>query len=265
MEPGVYPELQNEDYHAAPGLSKSGMDLLLKSPAHYRAAKDTDHEPTPAMLMGSAVHTAVLEPDLFEKKYVPSPDINRRTKAGKEEFAAFQEANQGKEILKPEDYELIINMRDSIFAHTLASKLLTDGKAELSYFWEDDQTGALLKCRPDYLRSDGVVIDLKTTLDASPESFAKSAANFHYHLQAAHYLEGVSALGDHATHFVFVCVEKKPPYAVACYTLDSEAVGFGQLLAREAISRYTKCREADQWPGYSPKIESLSLPPWAFR
>ena len=265
MKPGKYESLSNEEYHAGPGLSKSGMDLLLKSPLHYLAAQQEEQKPTPSMIFGTAVHAAVLEPDLFTERYVKAPDINRRTKAGKEEYAAFQAENKGKTILPADDYATVEAMRLAVLSSPPARKLLSGGKAEQSYFWEDGQTGTLLKCRPDYLRPDGIIIDLKTTPDGSPQAFSKSCANFNYHMQAAVYTEGVNALGEQADHFVFIVIEKKLPFAVACYTLDSEAVDQGRILAREAINRYSECREKDHWPGYSAKIESLSLPAWAYR
>ena len=36
MKPGIYIGLANEQYHAAEGISKSGLDLIARSPYLYR-------------------------------------------------------------------------------------------------------------------------------------------------------------------------------------------------------------------------------------
>jgi hypothetical protein len=58
-------DMPAEKYHAVDALSKSMMTKILKSPAHYRAALDEHQEPTKSMQMGTAIHTAVLEPQLL--------------------------------------------------------------------------------------------------------------------------------------------------------------------------------------------------------
>lgn len=74
MEPGIYPDIPNSDYHKGPGISKSGLDLIAKSPAHYyhavNAANDNEREPTVAQAFGTAFHALLLEPDVFKAEYV---------------------------------------------------------------------------------------------------------------------------------------------------------------------------------------------------
>ena len=51
-----------------------------------------------------------------------------------------------------------------------------EGLTELSFFSED-LGGIRAKCRPDWISNDkNIVIDLKTTQDASPKGFQKSIA-----------------------------------------------------------------------------------------
>ncbi len=63
--------------------------------------------------------------------------------------------------------------------------------------------------------------------------------------------------------FVFIAVEKTPPYAVALYELDAEAVDLGRALARRDLARYANARDFGVWPGYPDAVQSLSLPKWA--
>ena len=125
--------------------------------------------------------------------------------------------------------------------------------------------GVRCRARFDWLTPEGLVLDLKTTQNASAAAFAKAVATFRYHVQHAWYLDGYhQATGDLPLGFIFIAVEKTPPYAVALYELDGEAADYGRLLARRDLARYATARDLDVWPGYPDEIQPLSLPRWAF-
>ena len=122
----------------------------------------------------------------------------------------------------------------------------------------------LFRSRPDWLLDDGsVIVDLKTTEDASPRGFQRSVAQYAYHQQAAWYLHGLEqASGICPAQFVFVAVEKKPPYAVGVYAADAEMIKAGWEAAERNLERIAECRAANHWPGYGEDIQPISLPPW---
>ena len=130
--------------------------------------------------------------------------------------------------------------------------------------WSDATSGLQCKCRPDWLTDDGsLIIDLKTTEDASPKGFEKSVGNWRYHVQAAWYLHGIEqASGTRPDQFIFICVEKKPPYAVAVYAADPEMIEIGWQQAQRDLEVLATCKAANAWPGYSDQIETISLPRW---
>ncbi|AGH57650.1 exonuclease VIII [Cyanophage KBS-S-2A] len=251
--------MNNAEYHADPAISASHLHAIAKSPEHYYARYlDPDRKPstpTPAMKFGSLVHTAVLEPDEIYNRYAVCPP--RNTKAGKE--AAAEMAANGIEAVTQSDWDMARDMRDAVHAHPIASDLLSEGAPEQSVWWDDPTTKQRCKCRPDWLKSDGTIIDLKTTQDASVDGFAKSVARFRYHVQQAHYQNGTGA-----ERFIFIAVEKYEPYSVGVYELDADAIAEGSRLAFRDLRRIATCRKLDEWPGYSPTITSLSLPTWAY-
>lgn len=259
---GLVSGLSNEEYHAAPGISKSGLDRLARSPAHYLAYLREDRPETPALRTGRLLHSAILEPDSLALAI--GPDCDKRTKAGKEEWAKFEAQAMGSEIVTADESEQIRKMRDAAYTHPAARRLLfAPGQAEASGWWFDQTTGELCRCRPDYHRLDGIVVDLKTTEDAGP-AFKKSCANYFYHKQAAFYCDGVAAItGEMPAGFVFVAVEKQAPFAVATYQLDAEALEIGRALYQRDLMTLAECKISRQWPAYSDKIETLSLPGWA--
>jgi hypothetical protein len=255
-------QLSNAAYHAHPAVSKSHLDQVHKSGRHYWARYvDPDRlpvEPTPAMVTGTLFHGLVLEPHLFDSEFVVAPQINRKTKAGKEEWAAFEAASQDKILVSTDQMDLVRNMTEAVMSHPAASTILRlKGEAEQTYTWTDDQTGEACKCRPDW-HAEGLVVDLKSTIDASPEGFAKSVNNFRYHVQANWYLRGT----PNAEQFVFIACEKTPPFAVAVYVASPEMVAAGGRAADEDLARLAEYRREDNWPSYSNQIETLNLPRW---
>ena len=247
----------NADYHADPAISASHLHAVAKSPYHYWSRfldpQRPKVEPTAAMRLGSLVHCAVLEPDELTTRYGVCP--SRTTKAGKEQAAAMQAA--GIEAVTSSDMELALAMAGAVRSHQAAAALLRSGAAEQSFWWDDAPTGMRCKCRPDWLNGT-TVVDLKTTTDASPAGFAKSVANFRYHVQANHYLAGLAA-----ERFVFIAVEKSYPYAVGVYELDADAMQCGEELRRNDMQTIADCRAILEWPGYDNSIKTISLPKWA--
>lgn len=260
--------MTNAEYHAHPAISKSHLDAVAKSPLHYwdrYLNPDREPEPeNPAFVIGSAVHAAVLEPHVFQSDYLVAPEINKRTKDGKAEWEAFQAANAGKTVLSAEDFALCQRIAAAVHRHEAAGPLFKGGTPEFSVIGTDPETGAAIKCRPDFLRDDGLVIDLKTTSDASPDGFGKSAANFRYHVQAAWYMDTLEAVFDERPEgFIFVAVEKAAPYAVGVYRIEAPAIEVGRRLARRDLQTLIDCQTANYWPDYGQSVQSLKFPRWA--
>lgn len=273
IKPGIY-TIPNGDYHRGIGknaLSKGGLVALAKSPAHLKTYRDNPPDPTPAMIFGSQFHYAVLEPDLFDKRYVVAPSVDRRTKKGKAEWAEFQLslAENNQEVITQDSFDLIRSMRDSVFESEVAKGLLSDGLAEQSIFWNHPTWGFPCKARPDFINEQyHLLIDLKTANDASPEAFAKAAANLKYHWQGYWYLTGIKDVFDNGGEykdFIFIVVEKTPPYSVQNYILQQEHMALAREQIKPLLSRYAECFASDVWPGPPDRIQTLDLPAWYVR
>ena len=259
FSPGIYDCYTNAEYHAADGISKSDLDLIHRSPAHYKAAR---HEDTPALRFGTAFHCAVLENDRFNATYTVI-EGDRRTKAVKDSIKDAEAA--GKIILTADDFNALMGMAQAVFKNPICAALLRGSLKEHSVFAELD--GVRVKCRPDGWNVEkGVLFDLKSTEDASPEGFARTVAKYRYHVQDAFYRHVVASATNcdaDDLSFIFIAVEKKPPFAVALYQLDELATLQGWVEARDDMRRYRDAQTSGKWCGYSPRIETLSLPRWA--
>lgn len=269
--PAVVYGMPSADYHAVPALGASGLRKLARSPRHYFAATlDPDRppsDPTPAMRAGTLAHCAILEPDTLAARYIVRPDgLDGRTKEGKAWLADVQ---PGVEVITAEQMLTATRQAASVRALPDVAALLAKGHAEVSAFWLDSETGEPCKCRPDWVApaGDGVILlDVKTTQDASPDGFPRSIANFGYHLQAAWYSDGFErASGLRVLGFVFAAVESDYPHAAAAYMLDDESLGTARAENRRLLECYEACKSANDWPGYPTDIGILSLPAWARR
>ena len=265
-------EMANEAYHAdVSRISKSGLDLISKSPAHFYARYlDPNREtsaPTPAMRLGSLTHSFVLEYDTFFNNYVIAPELNKRTNDGKAAWAAFEQANAGKTVITLDEYDHAKKIRDAVMAHPAAAMLLKKGKSEQVFHFTEPKTGVHCKIKPDFLSEDtGFIVDLKTTTDASAKEFGRSAFNYRYHVQGAFYGDGIYyATNQQVKGFVFIAVEKDPPFAVAVYYLDQQAIELGREAYLNDLETYKKCVQTGAWPAYGYEVTPLLIPDWAFK
>jgi hypothetical protein len=254
--------MTNSEYHSFPAAGSSSLKNILRSPAHYLEGQKPS-EPTPAQEFGSAVHEALLEPNLFEANTVVMPRFEGKGSVGARED--WRLANHGKRILKAEDMDAIKEILKSVSSHKTARSLLTGGAAEESYFDQCPETGLVRKVRPDFLRQGHMIVDVKTTEDASADTFMRSVAKYMYHLSAAYYLDVVSnVMGQNFDQFIILAVEKKPPYGVAVYLLDEGAIDAGRFLYQKALKTLKGCKDTGIYPGYPDRVLSMSIPPWAF-
>jgi exodeoxyribonuclease VIII len=257
----VVPNMTNADYHADPALSSSGLKELAKSPAHYLEYRSNPSIPTASMVLGSAFHSALLEEGLHRGDVLLAPGNTRSTKIYKE----FADQHLGKIILLEDEFRRVEGMVSAVDRHSVASALLKDGVAESSIFWTDPETGVQCKCRPDFLRNDGRIIDVKTTRDASVDAFQRSIMQFKYHWQSAWYLEGVSLARDEKVQdFIHLVVESEAPYGIGIYVLDDGSLDKAMDDIRRLRSKFANCLHTGEWESYPPQIQNISIPQWAF-
>jgi exodeoxyribonuclease VIII len=261
---GVYYDLDAEVYHKAPGLSQTMIKHLDRSPSHLQAYIGAEKTTTPDMLFGSVLHQLVLEPKKDAFWVVEPEGLDGRTKEGK----AWRAANAGKTTLSTETLEHAMAAAQTIRSHPTAGQAFECGKAEVSLFSNFSFGGTVLrKARIDFVNDGPCLVDIKTTQDARPEAFARTLFDFAYHRQAAYYLDVWNALNPDQpkTSFVFIAVEKFPPYGICVYDVDADALERGRKEWTRLAGLYIECEAKKFWPCYNTEIQSLKLPPWALK
>jgi exodeoxyribonuclease VIII len=254
--------MPDADYRAAAGLAFSKLVRIDQSPAHTTVSRKV----TKAMDIGRIAHVCILECARFDSTYAPEPRGDKRTTAWKDAKKAAQEQSPNAELLPADDHDALICMRRAVYANANLQRILSaPHMTEASMFWTDQTTGLALKGRADWLSRRGVLIDLKTTEDASVEAFERSLATWDYFGQLAYYADGATACGIDVQHCLLIAVEKEQPFGVAVYQIDDSALDAGRAMNRWRLTRYAQCVKDNSWPGYPAHIQTIGLPAWKLK
>ena len=264
--------MTEKEYRESTGISRSELWRLNPAaggnPEKFMWQKENPQAPTQAMVFGTLVHLALLEPERFVYEFTFAPEVDRRTKDGK---AAWEEVerNRGERVIVTKTDWAAANLMVSEVMKYPACKRLLDGEHEVALRWVDDVPGEECKIRADAIVHVGgtpIIVDYKTTTDASTDEFAKKAVNMGYDFQAGMYCEGFEKATGKRPRFVFIVQEKNEPYSVNVLEADEEFVQRGKDIFRELISIYHECKMSGNWWGYmgpDRSIGRLSLPVWA--
>lgn len=305
LQDGAYPNIPFVEYLAWPFVNHSRLTLFKKTPLHAREAMLHPEASTSDQTFGQLAHASTLQPSEFSRLYIcfdewlktedgmaanakfrairdlrmsrgelQKDEYDRRTTEGKQLWADFENACQGRILVSLTESSRIRSMIASVQSNATASQLIygEGGQSELSIIWTDEETGERCKSRLDRATSIAgyaVIPDLKTSDDASESGFSRSCVTYNYASQGAMYVDGITTLGKKIPmlardwRFLHVVVEHHAPFAVATYELDDAAIGTGRIQYREWLRRYAECKASGEWPGYPDGIMPLSLPRWA--
>lgn len=252
--------LDSQTYFALPGVSSHMLIDMQRSPLHcwakYLDPNRESDRPTTAQQLGTLVHLLTLTPDAFSDECVLAPTINRRTQAGKADYAAL--AAEGKQVVSMQDYQAAMQMRRAIHDHPIARGLFQNGEPEKIITVSRDTGLPPLKGRLDWLGGAPSIVELKTATDARKDYFIRDVYRYGYHLSAAFYRMLASehtGTPAQAIPHTFVVVETKPPYAVAVYHTAESVLAEGQQLWETQLARFDECWIMKAWPGYP--VDSL--------
>lgn len=326
---GLVPDMSNADYHSQPHIGSSGFKLMARSPLHFWTASALNpererKEPSRVMQMGTAWHTGIWEPELFDLCYgikpegftgattvgklldlaladlpafiashVAIPDgLSKASKAGKELLAELEAQGKtgveesklsvvlehaaklhGKMLFNADDFADIRKMSDAAHIHPATQVIfkLPGGMAEQSIFWIDQITGAPCRIRPDYavppcsMFPTGLIVDGKSTDNASRAEFGKTAWNAEMYFQAAFYSDGFQAhyQTDKPPVFAWLAQERDAPYATQYHSAPANFIEYGRRRYRPLLATFAECLSTGQWPGYGAGVHELDLPTWA--
>lgn len=286
-EPGWYPDLPMDEYLRIPAMSASGMEAFRRSPAHYRYEREHPKAATDAMREGTALHLALLEPEVYAGRYVSlrqcygvkkdgarcsnqasvyrstGPD-NEAHYCGVHDPWKGEPMDSGIEVMSADALNRVEAMRLAVLEHPEAAEFFRgEGRSEVSGIWRDERTGVLCKLRLDREISRAAIhADVKTTRSAAADFFPRDAAKRGYHRKAAWYRRGMAALGKPAIASVLIAVESAPPHGCQMFLIDEEDLRKAGAPFDAMLARYAECEKTGRWPGYDAGFRHMTVPPW---
>ncbi|WP_347291510.1 PD-(D/E)XK nuclease-like domain-containing protein [Kluyvera georgiana] len=252
MKAGIYRGMSNQDYHADPAIGSTTVKSISISPANlylnpFKGNKSSH--------IGSAVHSALLEPSVFESEYILREDITSRASA---DFKALKATSDPEKIIIGSEVETVNKMIWSAgMNEDFVDYLSAPGESEVSMFAECPETGLQLKCRFDRLSErHPYPLDVKTCRDATEREFSQAFGRLHYHVQAAFYLYVLKlATGRELNQFCFFALENTAPYKNCMYYIGEESLELGYKVMFDSLRKLKQCIEDE-----SLRNEGLVLP-----
>ena len=249
--------IPNHKYQKMPGISSSELrTLYFKSPFHYKYEKENNIEDEYKKFFhqGTLIHSLLLEPDKTQETLHVLPEHItdfRTTAARAERDKALQE---NKNVLLYKDYLQIVDAVEIYKKNSLVKTYLSEGVAEASVFWTDEETGIKCKCRPDYL-TEQFLVDVKSCDDL--DKFESSFRRYNYHVQGAHYLRGTRR-----PLFYILALCKQPPYDVELFVIGEDTLKNGDDICNKALRTFKECQSTNNWPNkYGQELKVLELQP----
>lgn len=273
LGPGVYPDIDDDRYHAdllcdVPTLSSGvARKLIFNSPlhgwaAHQRLNPDYERKDTATFDMGHAIHRAILGKGT---DYVPIPAhlLSSNGAAGTAAAKAWiaDARDRGLTPLKADVVAQINAIASSAIEKFGEMGITFDpARSEMTAIAEID--GAMCRARIDNAPLDPrlPLRDLKSCEDASPAACIRAVERYGLDVQCAHYLDTWEAATRERRKFDFCFVEKTAPYEVCVVRLhDSPNDSADWMLdARSKIGEarrvWVECRAANHWPGYTRRV-----------
>lgn len=249
IKEGVLNKIDDKDYFAEKLVSFSSIVKRIIMEETYEVAVNDPVEETDAMVLGSAIHCAILEPECFDDRYVVMPKVDLRTKIGKETKLQFEEDNKNKVILDFEQKNIIDEILKScddtalrfdfdavgLPFKNMTVKDLINGEIEKALTFDFD--GVKCKAKIDNYNNHKMLIDIKST-QTFGDKFARECIDRFYHSQFAFYEYGLNQLDIFPEHRIVVGVQTKKPFKITLVSLNNVVIEEGLDFCKMGIEIY---------------------------
>ena len=240
---GVYEDMPFEEYNKIDAIRSHDLTSIIKDPYTWKYETKPDSEAS-FFVEGRLQHCLFLEPHVFADEFVVAPNIDRRTKVGKEEYAEFIENVGNRTVVNQamvDECQARVEVLDAL-------RPKEGDRTELTIVF--DYYGHKCKSRLDMV-SNNTIIDLKTCRSASPRSFIQSVRSYGYYQQGAFYLTAGQCAGLDVDKFQFLAIQKAQPYPYVVYELTPESIAYGSAQNQQAIDLMMHCKEHDIYTPYN--------------
>ena len=260
-------DLVADEYHAETDyLSASMIKTFIGSRREFRSiyvAKESQKE-SRSLNIGHVAHSLILEPHLIGEKVVEIPDFVLSKSGAKSgnNWKEFRDEHKGCILLKAGEMQIVRDMFNAVYGNPKAAKMLNaKGHTEHSIFGE--LNGQKYRARLDRIIPRKLVIDIKTTMDASPEAFERQIRNLSYHVQGNLYKRLADAHYGGSHSVVFIAVSNSAPHCVATYVLSADHMYEAEQTTIRTVEQIQECYETNDWREiWEKELIELTPPRW---
>lgn len=273
---GIFDKIDNDVYHAGPGVSSSGLQMLRESPfamqKNYFPFRYQERESAAErnLTIGSAIHCKLFEPEKFSDIYYTSSERMRNTAAYKEDVRSFPQHI----VLSKKEGDMIDEMLLNVqLLEDYKLMLDPNGVSEKAFWSVHPQTGILIKCKADRIANQ-YIWDAKSCQDSSLKKFNRNAEDCLMYLSAALYIDVVNDVFKNVIPyfpgirgFRIIAMEKQSsPFVSQIYQFDDHSIELGREHYNSLLNVYSECLEKNEWPfeskKYSTKTQLLTMSEW---
>jgi len=260
---GINEGLGWDEYKALPAMNPSTIAHGMKSMLHLLSAWNATDTDSASKQWGRAIHTMILEPREFAGRYA-SWDGRRAGKAY-EEFAA-DAWEHGKEVLKTEQMASLAEagahfVEECDRPGSDIKPLIEAGKAEVTVF--SVEFGIQCRGRLDWISSQQVIVDVKSTKDVHKDKFWRDFFAFHYDLKLGLYQRWLQECTGKPYPVYILAIENHRPYDIALIPIPDAVLDQGARHGLAIIERLPECIKTGYFPGVANgELYELVVPAW---
>lgn len=272
-DPSVYHNSQFRRGDPKFVMSRSELQIFARNPHKWIAGFHEDD--SDCKEWGTLCDMMLLQPHLVASKIAVPPPFYRNEKGEDKPWNnnanVCKEWNQEREdegrlIVKQAKFDeakaaIEILMGDPINADVVNSSA---HQVYCMADYTDDQTGIVVPVKilidlvPDksHVKLGKVLVDFKTSNDASHGTWAREVKKWGYHLQSAMYLDVYrAATGEDRVEFRHLIQESEAPFEVGRRLMSDNGdldsfISLGRVSYQGALAHYCRCLEKNEWPGY---------------
>ncbi len=268
MTAKILENISDAEYNEIQAVRSSTLTAIATEPTMAHAKRKSENfKKTDAMMLGSLVDAMLFNPENWSKEWYFLP----------EKFKLQGDAN----IKLYDEKMLEFNGNVARFKHLQEARALYDGfftskfnrtiyeslkYAQLVIVWDTVIDGVTITCK---LKADGILedkdgllipFDSQTIINASQKNWARHIEDYGYHIQTAHYLDGLKTakLVDN-DDFFHILLEKETNFT-ARRLIDSGTIDAGATLRVNSLKKWLKAEASGIWEGYpeTPELSNIS-------
>lgn len=231
-------------------LSYSSLSAFKGSPKEFIDYKLKQRVTTDAMIYGSMVHCLVLQPELFETRYLAIDDSEiclsigranpRATKVYKEWYDQQLQQAGDRTLVDTDDYKNAQIVAWNVKTNRASRKVLglcPDREKPIEWDFQNFHfKGFMDGC------GSKAIFDLKTCPDADRNKFQRDIINNSYYLQAAMYLYGS---GAGVQEYYIIAADKVG--GISVHLLDVHLLEYGMKEYEYLLERFNECILSDRF------------------